>query len=124
LADRSLPTGAELWALIGDALRELADEGSVMIASHAGSIALAGDDVLRVLVTASSETRVERIAAATRIDDRAAARLVKEEDAARADYLKRFYGIQEELPTLFDLVINTDVLEPGKAAEVVVVAAT
>jgi hypothetical protein len=32
--------------------------------------------------------------------------------------------IQEELPTLFDLVINTDVLEPGKAPEVVVVAAT
>jgi cytidylate kinase len=78
---------------------------------------------LRVLVTASTETRVERVAAAKRIDDRAATRRVREEDAARADYLKRFYGIQDEVPTLFDLVLNTDVLGPEKAAEVVLVAA-
>jgi cytidylate kinase len=123
LAERSLPSSGELQGLISDALRVLADEGSVVIVAHAGSVALAGGDVLRVLVTASTETRVERVAAAKRIDDRAATRRVREEDAARADYLKRFYGIQDEVPTLFDLVLNTDVLGPEKAAEVVLVAA-
>ena len=28
----------------------------------------------------------------------------------RLEYLRRFYGVGHELPTLYDLVVNTDVL--------------
>ena len=44
-------------------------------------------------------------------------------DAGRADYLKRFYGISEELPTHYDLVVNTDAVSVEQAAELISLAA-
>jgi cytidylate kinase-like protein len=118
----SLPREEDLRLLIIDVLRSLADEGSVVIVAHAASFALAKRDVLRVLVTASTETRTERVAKARAVDSRTAAKTVKRDDDERADYLKRFYRVDRELPTHFDLVINTDVLTPEKAADVVLSA--
>jgi hypothetical protein len=120
---RILPGDDELRELIKQVLVSIAAQGSVVIASHAASFALSGTDVLRVLVTASEGTRARRLAAGRGIDDRAASRLVKQEDAGRAGYLKQFYGIERELPTHFDLVVNTDVLSPEQASEVVAAAA-
>ena len=91
---------------------------------HAASYALSGPDVLRVLVTASEDTRARRLAAERGIDERAADRLVKQEDSGRAGYLRQFYGIDRELPTHFDLVVNTDVLTPDMAGKVVAAAAS
>jgi len=119
----SLPREEDLRMLIVDVLRSLADAGSVVIVAHAASFALAKRDVLRVLVTASTETRAERVANARTIDSRAAAKTVKRDDEERADYIKRFYKIDRELPTHFDLVINTDALTPEKAADVILAAA-
>ena len=118
----SSPREEDLRVLIVDVLRSLADAGSVVIVAHAASFALVERDVLRVLVTASPETRSERVAMARAIDSRAAAKTVKRDDDERADYLKRFYQVDRELPTHFDLVINTDVLTPEKAADVVLSA--
>ena len=123
-APRTAPTDADLRMLITDVLRSFGDQGSVVIVAHAASFALAEDaDSLRVFVTASPETRVRRVAAARQLDERGAATVVRDEDAARADYLKRFYGIERELPTHFDLVVSTDRLTPEQAAEIVVTAA-
>jgi cytidylate kinase len=119
---RILPSDAELRGLIKQVLASFGDEGSVVIVSHAASYALGGRDVLRVLITASPETRADRISTAQKVDVEAARRLVKEEDAGRADYLKRFYGIEQERPAHFDLVVNTDALTPEKAAALIVAA--
>ena len=87
-------------------------------------MALGGrDGVLRVLVTASPETRARRVGDAAGLDERQAGRMVKDADAARADYLKRFYKVERELPTHYDLVVNTDVLGEEQAASLVVHAA-
>jgi cytidylate kinase len=94
-----------------------------VIVSHAASFALTGRDVLRVLVTASPETRTARLSETKGIDSGASTRLVKREDAGRADYLKRFYGVERELPTHFDVVVNTDMLDPDQASAVIVAAA-
>jgi cytidylate kinase len=104
------PDETDLRALIIDVLHAFADRGSVVIVSHAASFALADRDVLRILVTASPETRARRVAKADGIGERDGARKVKREDDARADYLKRFYGVGHELPTHYDLVINTDAM--------------
>jgi cytidylate kinase len=119
---RSMPTDADLRDLIKQVLTSIADDGSVVIVSHAASFALGARDVLRVLITASAKTRAHRVAAAKDIDLRAATRLVKESDAGRADYLKRFYSVERELPTHFDLVVNTDVVTSERAAGVIVAA--
>jgi hypothetical protein len=122
-AGRILPGDPELRTLIKQVLVSLADSGSVVIASHAASFALSGRGVLRVLVTASPETRADRLSAARDVDDRAAERLVKREDAGRAEYLKRFYDVERELPTHYDVVVNTDVLTVKGASDLIIAAA-
>jgi hypothetical protein len=112
---RILPGDDELRALIKQVLVAIAEEGSVVIASHAASYALTGRDVLRVLVTASEETRAERTGTNSQE--------VKKSDTGRASYLKQFYGVERELPTDYDLVVNTDLLTPEQAAGVVAAAA-
>jgi cytidylate kinase len=110
------PDETELRALIVEVLHAFADRGSVVIVSHAASFALAERDVLRVLVTASPETRARRVAQADGVGERDGARRVKREDEARADYLKRFYGVGHELPIHYDLVVNTDAMTADAAA--------
>ena len=116
-------TTEDVRALIRETIAEVATRGSAVIVAHAASYALGSrDDVLRVLVTASEETRVRRCAAEQGLDAKRAAQAIKDSDASRADYLKQFYAIAEA-PTHYDLVVNTDVLTPEEAAAVVVQAA-
>jgi cytidylate kinase len=77
-----------------------------------------------VLVTASPATRAARIGRQEDLDPARAARAVKDSDAGRRDYLKRFYDVDEELPTHYDLVVNTDGLSVEQAARLVVQAAS
>jgi len=120
---RVLPSDADLRLLITEAIASFVGRGSVVIVAHAASFAVGGADVLRVLVTASPKTRAERLVADRGVDSREAERVLKDEDAGRAAYLKRFYGVDQELPTHFDLVVNTDVLTVADAANVLVAAA-
>jgi cytidylate kinase len=114
----------EYRELIKEAIRETAEQGAAVIVAHAASYALAErDDVLRILVTASPPTRSRRIAETLDLDEQTATKRIKESDAARADYLKRFYGVDSELPTQYDLVINTDTLTVEDAAAIVAHAA-
>jgi cytidylate kinase len=108
--------------LIREAIHETADAGNVVILSHGGSIALAGrEGLLRVLVTASTDTRELRVAEG--LVDEDTERAIEDSDVARADYLERFYGVERELPTHYDLVLNTDVLTSEQAAAAVVLLA-
>jgi hypothetical protein len=118
------PGSDELRGLILSVIEETATKGSAVIVAHAASMALGGrEDVLRVLITASPETRARRLAAALGGDEREAARFIKRSDAGRADYLKRFYDVSSEQPTHYDLVLNTDKLTPEDAARLIVQAA-
>jgi cytidylate kinase len=118
------PAGDELRGLIRSVIEDTASAGSAVIVAHAASLALAErEDVLRVLVTASPQTREGRLAAALGIDAKESARMLKRSDDARADYIKRFYGISDEDSTHYDLVINTDKLTPADAGRLIVQAA-
>jgi cytidylate kinase len=114
----------DLRALIRAAVEETADRGSAVILAHAASLAL-GDrpNTLRVFVTADATTRRRRVAAELGVDEPEAAKLLEESDAGRAAYLRRFYGVSAELPTHYDLVLNTDRLGTDLAAGLVVQAA-
>jgi cytidylate kinase len=122
--DDGVPPSDELRALIRAAIEDVAEEGDAVIVAHAASIALSQrDGALRVLITASPELRERRLAQARGVDDGDARKLLRKVDANRADYLKRFYGVSEETPTLYDLVVSTDRLTPEQAAALVVHAA-
>jgi cytidylate kinase len=110
--------------LIRAAIHEVGAQGQAVIVAHAASLALAAvPGVLRVLVTASVETRTRRAVESGKLSEQAAAALVTRSDRGRQEYLRRFYGVGEELPTLYDLVVNTDVLTPDESTELIVAAA-
>jgi CMP/dCMP kinase len=115
----------ELRRLIQSAIVEIADRGAAVIVAHAASIALATrTDVLRILVTASVRTRCERLwRDPGLLNEEDAARVVADSDRERERYLERFFAVREEVPTLYDLVVNTDVLRVEQAVDAIVAAA-
>ncbi|MGH3003107.1 MAG: AAA family ATPase [Gaiellaceae bacterium] len=118
------PNSNEIRALIREAIEQTAARGDVVITAHAASHALErGPRTLRVLVTASPGTRAQRVGEQTGVDVGEAKRAVKSADAGRRDYLKRFYDVAEELPTHYDLVVNTDEISVAAAAALVAHAA-
>jgi hypothetical protein len=124
IVDDPAPRRDALRGLIRNVLWESAEAGDAVIVAHAASLALATrTDVLRVLITASAETRARRLAEAQEIGEAEAEKLVARGDANRADYLKRFYGISTELPTHYDIVLNTDQVAPEEAAALILTAA-
>jgi Cytidylate kinase-like family len=121
LPEEAGPSADALRGLIRSAIEEIAARGDAVIMAHAASLALTGrDGALRVFVTASADTRRDRLAEARELTSKKAEKLLARLDANRADYLKRFYHVGSELPTHFDLVVNTDRLGPEQAAEVIV----
>jgi cytidylate kinase len=115
------PDSREVQALIREAIEQTAGHGSVVITAHGASHALEpGAGTLRVLVTASPATRCRRISERAAVDIARAKRSIKAADAGRRDYLKRFYGVTQELPTHYDLVVNTDGMSVEEAAALLV----
>lgn len=114
----------DLRLMIQAAIHEVAAAGQAVIVAHAASMALAGSEgVLRVLVTASMETRIRRVAEFERIILTEAERRIAASDRERGEYFKLFYKLDEELPTHYDLIINTDALTAEQGAAMVLTAA-
>ncbi len=111
-------------ALIRETIQEIANRGQAVIVAHAASMALLGRrDVLRVFITASPETRASRLVTAGHVpDETEAATIVAQSDRERREYIRSFYKLKEELPTHYDLTINTDVLTFEQAAQLILSA--
>ena len=115
---------SDIRDLIRETIEQTAARGNVVIVAHAASHALeSAPQMLRVLVTATAMTRAQRVGAAENCDEARATRMIKDADNGRRDYLKRFYAVDRESPTDYDLVVNTDLLSVEQAAEIVVSAA-
>ena len=111
--------------LIRSVIEDVARRGDAVIVSHAASHALeAHPNALRILITAGSDTRRARLQETRELSEKDAQKLVTRSDANRADYLKRFYAVSEELPTHYDIVLNSDRLSVDQAVDVVVTAAS
>jgi cytidylate kinase len=110
----------ELLSLVRATLRDAAERGSVVLVAHAASYACADrSDVLRVCVTAPLSLRASRLAFARGISNKEATKFLHRSDVGRASYLKRVYGVKEESPTDYDLVVNTERLAADAAVSLV-----
>jgi cytidylate kinase len=67
--------------------------------------------------------RAERLASEADLDGPRARTAVKESDRQRREYLRRFYSLGRELPTHYDLVVNTDFLTVPLVTRLIVSAA-
>ncbi len=118
------PRSDVLRGMIRSVIEEVAARGSAVVVAHAASLALGErEGVLRVLITASPATRARRLGSELDVDEKEATRMLARSEANRADYIKRFYGIADESPVHYDLVVNTDRLSAGEAAELILQAA-
>jgi cytidylate kinase len=123
LAAEEIDASPSYRRLIQAVIREVAAQGNTVILAHGASILLAGlPGLLRVLVTASPATRAHRLVAESGQDERQATREIQRTDRERRAFFKRFFNLDEELPTHYDVVVNTDVLTFDHAAELVTAA--
>lgn len=110
--------------LIRAVIEEFAREGNVMIVGRGGHVVLAHHpNVLRVLVIAPFEQRVRTIMERMQLSERHARKRVEQSDRDRAEYLKRYYGVNWLDPQHFDLVINTGTISYDLAVQLVCLAA-
>jgi cytidylate kinase len=115
---------ADIRDLIRETVVQTAARGNVVIVAHAASFAVdPSPGTLRVLVTASPAIRAKRMVETGGLDDALAERTIKDSDAGRRDYLKRFYAVDRESSTDYDLVVNTDQLSFDQGVEIVLSAA-
>ena len=92
---------ADVRALIRETVVQTAARGNVVIVAHAASFAVEpGPASLRVLITASPQTRAQRVAATDGVDDAQATKAVKDSDSAARlpqALLRRRSGIPHRL---------------------------
>jgi cytidylate kinase len=101
-------------------MKELASEGNYVIIGRAGQVILRGvPNVIHVRIIAPLELRAQRIAQLCAIPIEAARAQVEASDRNRRAYLRRYYNVRWDDPTLYDLILNTERLTPDMAATII-----
>jgi cytidylate kinase len=113
-AERSIP-------LVESAILAAYRRGNVVILGRGGqSILKDKPGVLHVRVVAPHAWRVQRLQEREKLSYDAAQVEIAKRDWAAADYLKRYYRIDGNDPVLYHLVVNTGLVDPEKAAQMIV----
>jgi cytidylate kinase len=110
-----------------DTMRQIitagADNGHVVIVGRAGQLLLADKrDVLHIRVVAPLELRVDYVSRREGLDPDAARSRVQAKDRARTRYMKTQYNCEHEDPHLYDLVIDTAVLDLDSVVDLICLA--
>lgn len=106
--------------VVGQVIRELADEGKIVIVGRAGQVLLQDDPrILHVRVVAPIEVRVERLVSARGILLESARAQIQASDRARKNYLRRFYHVNWEDSNLYDIILNTGRISVAAAADTI-----
>jgi cytidylate kinase len=102
-------------------IRAAYERGQVVVMGRGGQAVLQdAPDVLHVRVVAPIEMRIQRVQEVAGVTAGEARRRLDERDAASADYVQRFYGVDPTDPTLYDLTINMRKATPEAAAALIV----
>lgn len=102
-------TPDDIYEAEKEILKELADEGSCVIAGRSGFHILKDHpNHLHVFITASDEYRVQRIMRKQCLQEDSARALMKSIDEARENYIKRHTGTSRYDARNYDLVLKAD----------------
>ena len=102
-------TPDDIYEAETEILKELADEGSCVIAGRSGFHILKDHpNHLHVFITASDEYRVQRIMRKQCLQEDSARALMKSIDEARENYIKRHTGTSRYDARNYDLVLKAD----------------
>jgi cytidylate kinase len=105
-------------------LCELAQDAKLVYHGHVGHELLSGvGHVLKVLLTAPIEFRIEQIRARQKLTDIAARQYVEEVDKARSRRLMAMFGTDWRDPNRYDLILNMGKMRREGAKRVILEAA-
>ena len=105
-------------------LCELAHDGKVVYHGHLGHELLSGiGHVLKVLLTAPIEFRIEQIRTRQSLTDVAARHYIEEVDKARSRRLMAMFGTDWREPNRYDLILNIGKMSRDGAKRVILEAA-
>jgi cytidylate kinase len=114
------------WTLVEktcDTILRLAQLGNVIILGRGANIITRKlDYMFHVRLVASKAARIEFIQASRKVEAKAAAHILEQEDEGRRRYMKRYFQCDIDDPTLYHLVINTS--EVGHATTAAIIAET
>jgi cytidylate kinase len=102
-------------------ISSLGERGRAVILGRGAPYVLPPERALRVLVTATREQRVAKLAQAQGVDAAEAARRLADADAERRRFLSQF-GVDPDDPALYDVAVNCARLELDGAAATVLSA--
>jgi cytidylate kinase len=107
-----------------DALLSQAATGAGVILGRGAVAALrTNPNVLRVRLTAADEARIEHAMRVRDLDRETAERTLRALDRAHADYLRQFYDVDINDPTLYHLAIDSTAFEVDVCVRMIALAA-
>lgn len=100
------------------------ETGNIVIVGRGGQAILKGKPgVLHVRVVAPLEERIQRLREKGMVGIADIKATLSQKDRATAEYLKRFYNIDGDDPSHYDMILNTGSLTTDAAAQVIAAAA-
>jgi cytidylate kinase len=113
----------EYVRMVGMVILDMAAEGNVLIMGRASQVILRDHlEALHVQIVAPLARRVEKRMRIEGLTQREATQKILASDQARADFLRRYYGVNWLDPQLYDLVVNTGRTSIQTAVQLVVLA--
>lgn len=105
-------------------IESLAEAGGYVILGRGAQAALAGRaDVCSILLVGEEADRLRRVMGSQGVDEREARARLGRVDGERSAYVRRFYGVDNQDPGLYDAVLNTSRLGLEHATRLAVGAA-
>jgi cytidylate kinase len=102
-------------------IRELANEGNVVIVGRGGQVVLRDHpDILHLRIVAPLETRRTWLQEERNMSVPAALAWLEKSSQTRNRYLQRCYRVRVDDPTLYHLVINTGLIDMSQAVNLVI----
>lgn len=116
---RGAVTESDYLRHVVHAITALGERGGAVVLGRGAPFILPPERALRVLVIASREDRVARIAAERRLRGSEADRVLRELDAERRGFLRHHFKLDPDEAERYDLVVNTTSLGLDGAVELV-----
>ena len=113
-------TSDEIFAAESEILRELAEEGSCVIAGRSGFFVLKDHpNRTDIFIHASLEHRVERVMRKQHLSETEARTVIASVEEGRDNYIQRYAGVSRYDARNYDLSLNVDNLSEDEAVELI-----
>lgn len=125
LLRQALGTDEAYVAVMGQVLERIVQEQPhAVLVGRGGQCILGGrPGVLNVFVCGSLADRIQRVAESENLDRQDAADAVRSFDEERTHYIRRYFGVEWQRPSLYHLTVNTSWLSIAQSVDLIVQAA-